>query len=94
MKAKTMTDLVAEHRDQLAELTQQIGELNQRINERDREIERLGKGISAIVSYCRSASEESLDGIQLTEAELIHAKGRKSGFLFVLEAIRTRNQLG
>jgi TolA-binding protein len=41
MQAKTMCELVAEHRDQMAELTQQIGELNIRVNQRDHTIELL-----------------------------------------------------
>jgi TolA-binding protein len=41
MQAKTMCELVAEHRDQMAELTQQIGELNIRVNQCDHTIELL-----------------------------------------------------
>lgn len=47
MKAKTITELVAEHRDVLQMLTQQIGELNIRVNERDAEIAKLKKELEA-----------------------------------------------
>lgn len=61
MKAKTMTDLIVEHRDLLQVLTHQIEELTIRINERDATIQRLSDELWRLVAVVSDEDAEAIE---------------------------------